>query len=161
MNNEPVSLVSIRHPTDHSAMIPYFGSFGPLNQIPVYTRMANEIRQLGFVVDVHDDAYDPLAAQNAAARRLADELRAPPRSSAPEIATAVAAQSVKNAEPPAQTEAPQPMSLEEAQLLRDRVSGLDSLARARELMDEYAITLDPSISKLKDIKASILALIEA
>jgi hypothetical protein len=53
------------------------------------------------------------------------------------------------------------LSEEELAALRARVEGLASKAEADALIAEYGIELNPMPTKLKDVKAQLLALIDS
>ena len=53
------------------------------------------------------------------------------------------------------------MTEEELAALRARVEALATKADAEALIAEYGIQLDPMPSKLKDIKAQLIAMIDA
>lgn len=165
-----VQLVSIKHPTDPSAEIPMLGCRGPLERIQVPEATAKLIAQLGFEVTVHEVSYDPIAAQAAKAKALAAALSgaaaapvekpAPAPAKGPAPAPAAAETSSEDEGGDAAGEG-SPLSAEEVAALREQIAALDSQAKAKTFIAEYGITIDPSITKLRDIKAALIGMIDA
>ena len=150
-----ISLVTITHPKDPGAEIPFIGGRCPQVEIKVETRQARLIAEMGFGVEFVEEVYDPIAAQAKRAAALAASLQQP---------TVV----VKEV-PPAEDDEQSPqqpdgdeaeISEEELQALRERITALDSVAKAKALIAEYGIELDTGLTKLKDIKAALLAMVD-
>ena len=196
-----VSLVSIHHPIDAGAIIPFIGSRGPLTRIPVPTWQAKSIKQQGFIVVVHEEPYDPVAARNKRAAELhsalatnAEVLAVEPAPIVEELAPVIVDEPAPAViEPPVETPpVEQPPIVEDAKIeetdtiideqnapadeepvaeehvlsdeelaeLRAKVEGLKTLADAEAIVTEFGFELDPSITRLKDIKAALLAAID-
>ena len=202
-----ISLVSIHHPTDAGAIIPFIGSRGPMDRIPVHTWQAKSIAKQGFVVVIHEEPYDPVAVRNKRASALHDALTAKSQAIEPaptakqdpvivetpaviepqdEIKPVEETQKVETPvveQPPitedAKVEETDPivdeqnetvdgepveeehvLSEEELAALRAKVDGLKTLAEAEAIVVEFGFELDPSITRLKDIKAALLAAID-
>ena len=181
------ALVSITHPVDPGALIPFINGNAPQTKIVIPSAHAPLIAEMGFDVEVHADPYDPVTAHNeAVAARLAEVAAAEP-----EAAPAEPKRPAPVAEPapapvePAATEPEQPatpeasggegdqqsgeegteeveegMSLEELQALRATVEGLTALADAKKLLDELQIALDPMPDRLRDVKAELLKVVD-
>lgn len=174
-----VSLVSITHPVDPSAEVPFIGGRCPLSKVAVETWKVAHIKAMGFGVEVHAEPYDPVAESNAAAEQLAAQLAGAVVEQP--VAAEEPAQPVAEAEvvPPAVEQPVAPpqdeeatgeeatgeeevgMTEEELAALRARVGALATKADAEALIAEYGIQLDPMPSKLKDIKAQLIAMIDA
>lgn len=169
-----VSLVSITHPVDPSAEVPFIGGRCPLSKVAVETWKVAHIKAMGFSVEVHAEPYDPVAESNAAAEQLAAQLAGAVVEQP--VAAEEPAQPVAEAEvvPPAVEQPVAPpqdeeatgeeevgMTEEELAALRARVEALATKADAEALIAEYGIQLDPMPSKLKDIKAQLIAMIDA
>ncbi len=169
-----VSLVSITHPVDPSAEVPFIGGRCPLSKVAVETWKVAHIKAMGFGVEVHAEPYDPVAESNAAAEQLAAQLAGAVVEQP--VAAEEPAQPVAEAEvvPPAMEQPVVPpqdeeatgeeevgMTEEELAALRARVEALATKADAEALIAEYGIQLDPMPSKLKDIKAQLIAMIDA
>lgn len=169
-----VSLVSITHPVDPSAEVPFIGGRCPLSKVAVETWKVAHIKAMGFGVEVHAEPYDPVAESNAAAEQLAAQLTGAVVEQP--VAAEEPAQPVAEAEvaPPAVEQPVVPpqdeeatgeeevgMTEEELAALRARVEALATKADAEALIAEYGIQLDPMPSKLKDIKAQLIAMIDA
>ena len=169
-----VSLVSITHPVDPSAEVPFIGGRCPLSKVAVETWKVAHIKAMGFGVEVHAEPYDPVAESNAAAEQLAAQLAGAVVEQP--VAAEEPAQPVAEAEvvPPAVEQPVVPpqdeeatgkeevgMTEEELAALRARVEALATKADAEALIAEYGIQLDPMPSKLKDIKAQLIAMIDA
>lgn len=174
-----VSLVSITHPVDPSAEVPFIGGRCPLSKVAVETWKVAHIKAMGFGVEVHAEPYDPVAESNAAAEQLAAQLAGAVVEQP--VAAEEPAQPVAEAEvvPPAVEQPVAPpqdeeatgeeatgeeevgMTEEELAALRARVEALATKADAEALIAEYGIQLDPMPSKLKDIKAQLIAMIDA
>ena len=174
-----VSLVSITHPVDPSAEVPFIGGRCPLSKVAVETWKVAHIKAMGFGVEVHAEPYDPVAESNAAAEQLAAQLAGAVVEQP--VAAEEPAQPVAEAEvvPPAVEQPAVPpqdeeatgeeatgeeevgMTEEELAALRARVEALATKADAEALIAEYGIQLDPMPSKLKDIKAQLIAMIDA
>ena len=174
-----VSLVSITHPVDPSAEVPFIGGRCPLSKVAVETWKVAHIKAMGFSVEVHAEPYDPVAESNAAAEQLAAQLAGAVVEQP--VAAEEPAQPVAEAEvaPPAVEQPVVPpqdeeatgeeatgeeevgMTEEELAALRARVEALATKADAEALIAEYGIQLDPMPSKLKDIKAQLIAMIDA
>jgi hypothetical protein len=196
-----ISLVSIHHPIDAGAIIPFIGSRGPLNRIPVPTWQAKSIAQQGFVVVVHEEPYDPVAERNKRADALhaaLNEVKPAATEPAPVIVDELPPAVI---EPPVQvppveileeTPVEQPPIVEDAKIeetdpiineqieavdgepvaeehvlseeelanLRAKVDGLKTLAEAEAIISEFGFELDPSVTRLKDIKVALLAAID-
>lgn len=162
-----ISLVSITHPVDPSAEVPFIGGRCPLSKVAVETWKVAHIKAMGFGVEVHAESYDPVAESNAAAEQLAAQLAGAVVEEAP-----VVEEVVTESSPPADEQsAPPPgdaggeeevgMTEEELAALRARVEALTTKADAEALIAEYGIQLDPMPSKLKDIKAQLIDMIDA
>ena len=184
-----VSLVSITHPVDPSAEVPFIGGRCPLSKVAVETWKVAHIKAMGFGVEVHAEPYDPVAESNAAAEQLAAQLAgavveqpvaaeepaqpvaeaevAPPAVEQPvvppqdEEATGEEATGEEATGEEATGEEEVGMTEEELAALRVRVEALATKADAEALIAEYGIQLDPMPSKLKDIKAQLIAMIDA
>jgi hypothetical protein len=183
-----LSLVTITHPVDPNAEVPFVGGRCPLNSVVVETWKVRHIEAMGFGVEVHEEPHDPIAASDKKADELAKALAeaapapAAPAPKAPEKAPAApeakaepvsapAAEQPAPAAAPAQSpassesaeggEEEEGLSEEELAALRARVEALATKADADALIAEYGIELNPMPSKLKDIKAQLLALIDA
>lgn len=183
-----LSLVTITHPVDPNAEVPFVGGRCPLNAVVVETWKVRHIEAMGFGVEVHDEPHDPIAESDKRAAALAKALAkgaptpAAPAPKAPEKAPAapeVKAEPAPQPTPeepapaPAVDQAPIPpesaeggdeeegLSEEELAALRARVEGLASKAEADALIAEYGIELNPMPTKLKDVKAQLLALIDS
>ena len=169
-----ISLVSITHPVDPSAEVPFIGGRCPLSKVAVETWKVAHIKAMGFSVEVHAEPYDPVAESNAAAEQLAAQLAGAVVEQP--VAAEEPAQPVAEAEvvPPAVEQPAAPpqdeeatgeeevgMTEEELAALRARVEALATKADAEALIAEYGIQLDPMPSKLKDIKAQLIAMIDA
>lgn len=169
-----VSLVSITHPVDPSAEVPFIGGRCPLSKVAVETWKVAHIKAMGFGVEVHAEPYDPVAESNAAAEQLAAQLAGAVVEQS--VAAEEPVQPVAEAEvvPPAVEQPVAPpqdeeatgeeevgMTEEELAALRARVEALATKADAEALIAEYGIQLDPMPSKLKDIKAQLIAMIDA
>lgn len=169
-----VSLVSITHPVDPSAEVPFIGGRCPLSKVAVETWKVAHIKAMGFGVEVHAEPYDPVAESNAAAEQLATQLAGAVVEQP--VAAEEPVQPVAEAEvaPPAVEQPVVPpqdeeatgeeevgMTEEELAALRARVEALATKADAEALIAEYGIQLDPMPSKLKDIKAQLIAMIDA
>ena len=169
-----VSLVSITHPVDPSAEVPFIGGRCPLSKVAVETWKVAHIKAMGFSVEVHAEPYDPVAESNAAAEQLAAQLAGAVVEQT--VAAEEPAQPVAEAEvvPPAVEQPVAPpqdeeatgeeevgMTEEELAALRARVEALATKADAEALIAEYGIQLDPMPSKLRNIKAQLIAMIDA
>ena len=169
-----VSLVSITHPVDPSAEVPFIGGRCPLSKVAVETWKVAHIKAMGFGVEVHAEPYDPVAESNAAAEQLAAQLAGAVVEQS--VAAEEPVQPVAEAEvvPPAVEQPVAPpqdeeatgeeevgMTEEELAALRARVEALATKVDAEALIAEYGIQLDPMPSKLKDIKAQLIAMIDA
>jgi hypothetical protein len=209
-----VSLVSIHHPVDANAIIPFIGSKGPLDQIAIPAWQAKSIKEQGFVVDVHEEHHDVAAARHSRAVKLANALQSikpvvtelsetikeevleqPSKDVIEEVVQESALKSVKEEtiavsdkpvvkdevieqppEEPKETvnETPIPqssetasetteehvLSEEELANLRSRVENVKTLAEATDIVSEFGFELDPTVTRLKDIKAAMLAIID-
>lgn len=164
-----ISLVTITHQKDPGAEIPFIGGRCPQVEIKVETRQAHLIAELGFDVEFVQESYDPIAAQAKRAAKLAAALTKAhqPKAETKKVveteaaeptppAPAVEEQSQESGEPGEG----ETISEEELKTLRERVVTLDSVAKAKTLVTEYGIELDASLTKLKDIKAALLAMID-
>lgn len=169
-----VSLVSITHPVDPSAEVPFIGGRCPLSKVAVETWKVAHIKAMGFGVEVHAEPYDPVAESNAAAEQLAAQLAgavveqpvaaeepAQPVAEAEVVPPAVEQPVVPPQDEEATGEEEVGMTEEELAALRARVEALATKADAEALIAEYGIQLDPMPSKLKDIKAQLIAMIDA
>ena len=169
-----VSLVSITHPVDPSAEVPFIGGRCPLSKVAVETWKVAHIKAMGFGVEVHAEPYDPVAESNAAAEQLAAQLAgavveqpvaaeepAQPVAEAEVVPPAVEQPVVPPQDKEATGEEEVGMTEEELAALRARVEALATKADAEALIAEYGIQLDPTPSKLKDIKAQLIAMIDA
>ncbi len=179
-----VSLVTITHPVDPTAEIPFVGGRAPLQRIAVETWKVRHIAAMGFDVEVHEEPYDPLAKANAEAAKLAEALAAgTPIQEEPTVEEAAPVADLEPT-PVEQPETPAPqeqapaeetseegseqeqseeeggLTEEEIAALRARVEALTTKADAEALIAEYGIQMDPMPSKLKDIKAQLLAMID-
>ena len=172
-----ISLVSITHPVDPSAEVPFIGGRCPLSKVAVETWKVAHIKAMGFGVEVHAEPYDPVAESNAAAEQLAAQLAgavaeqpAPVAAEEAPVVEEVASES--ESLPPADEQTAPPagdaggeeevgMTEEELAALRARVEALTTKADAEALIAEYGIQLDPMPSKLKDIKAQLIDMIDA
>ena len=181
-----ISLVSITHPIDPNAEVPFVGGRAPLNSVAVETWKVRHIETMGFGVEIHAEPYDPVAVSNAKAAELAAALVQPeaavaptPAEKAAPAAPVVAAPAPEIAPAPAAVEAPAidaplgdaeqaapegeeeaTMTEEEMLALRARVEALSTTNDAKALIAEYGIEMNPVPTKLKDIKASLLAMID-
>ena len=169
-----VSLVSITHPVDPSAEVPFIGGRCPLSKVAVETWKVAHIKAMGFGVEVHAEPYDPVAESNAAAEQLAAQLAGAvveqtvaaeepvqPVAEAEVVHPAVEQPVVPPQDEEATGEEEVGMTEEELAALRARVEALATKADAEALIAEYGIQLDPMPSKLKDIKAQLIAMIDA
>ena len=169
-----VSLVSITHPVDPSAEVPFIGGRCPLSKVAVETWKVAHIKAMGFGVEVHAEPYDPVAESNAAAEQLAAQLAGAvveqpvaaekptqPVAEAEVVPPAVEQPVVPPQDEEATGEEEVGMTEEELAALRARVEALATKADAEALIAEYGIQLDPMPSKLKDIKAQLIAMIDA
>lgn len=178
-----VSLVTITHPIDPNAEIPFVGGRAPLSRVAVETWKVKHIAAMGFAVEVHAEPYDPVAEANKEAAKLAEALAAgtpvveetvqeAPAADlepAPEVAPVATEQETASEQPPADGEGSEEQAAseegeglteEEIAALRARVEALTTKADAEALIAEYGIQMDPMPSKLKDIKAQLLAMID-
>ena len=69
-----ISLVTITHPKDPGAEIPFIGGRCPQVEIKVETKQARLIAEMGFDVEFVQEVYDPIAAQAKRAAKLAAAL---------------------------------------------------------------------------------------
>ena len=183
-----LSLVTITHPVDPNAEVPFIGGRCPLNAVVVETWKVRHIAAMGFGVEVHDEPHDPIAESDKRAKVLAKALAkgapapAAPTPKAPEEAPAAPeVKSEPTSQPTPEQPAPAPtadqtqgapetaeggqeeegLTEEELAALRARVEALATKADADALIAEYGIELNPMPGKLKDIKAQLLAMIDA
>lgn len=187
-----LSLVTITHPVDPGAEIPFIGGRCPLTQVTVETWKVRHIEAMGFGVEIHEEPYDPIAVADKKAAELAGaiasatpvvetEPEAPVTETSTEDETVTETTAVvedqtppqelesgsetsQEAAPPAEGEGEsesEGLTEEELAALRARVEALATKADADALIAEYGIQLDPVPSKLKDIKAQLLAMIDA
>jgi outer membrane biosynthesis protein TonB len=180
-----ISLVTITHPIDPGAEVPFIGGRAPRVRVQVDARIADTIRELGFKVEVHEKNYDPVAVQAKKAAKLAAALAAsrsktPAKKPEPKVETKPEPKKPepkvetkpepKKPEPKVETK-PEPeakaegeseeASAEEVAALRERINSLDTLAKAKEFIAEFSIELDPSLTKLKDIKTALLGMVDS
>ena len=69
-----LSLVTITHPVDPNAEVPFVGGRCPLNAVVVETWKVRHIEVMGFGVEVHDEPHDPIAESDKRAAALAKAL---------------------------------------------------------------------------------------
>ena len=159
-----ISLVTITHQKDPGAEIPFIGGRCPQVEIKVETRQAHLIAEMGFDVEFVQESYDPIAAQAKRAAKLAAALteahqpKAETKKAVEPTPPAPAAE--EQSQEPGESSEGETISEEELKALRERVVALDSVAKAKALVTEYGIELDASLTKLKDIKAALLAMID-
>lgn len=181
------ALVSITHPVDPGALIPFINGNAPQTKIVVPSAHVPLIAEMGFDVEVHADPYDPVAAHNeAVAAKLAEiaaaepeaapaepEQPAPVAEPAPAQVETAASESEQPAAPEATggegeqqpgeegtEEVEEGMSLEELQALRASVEGLTTLADAKKLLEDFQIALDPMPTRLRDVKSELLKIVD-
>ena len=162
-----ISLVTITHQKDPGAEIPFIGGRCPQVEIKVETRQAHLIAEMGFDVEFVQESYDPIAAQAKRAAKLAAaltkahqpkaETKKPVEAAEP---TPPAPTAEEQSQEPGESGEGETISEEELKALRERVVALDSVAKTKALVTEYGIELDASLTKLKDIKAALLAMID-
>jgi hypothetical protein len=176
-----ISLVSITHPIDPHSEVPFIGGRAPLMNVSVETWKVRHIEAMGFGVEIHAEPYDPVAVSNAKAAELATALgqpatavvvATPAKKAAPvaPVAPTPVPEIVAAPVPPAE-EAGEPeqvagedevtMTEDEVLALRARVEALSTVNDAKALIAEYGIELNPMPTKLKDIKAQLIAMIDA
>ena len=174
------SLVSITHPRNPSELVPFINGNAPLTKVCVETRFVEPISAMGFDVEVHEEPYDPVAANNAAAMKLAqalvgsvvvEEVQVQPAVVEAEPTPAPVAEAPAAEAPAEETATEEPaegtaseegseMSAEDLAALREAVVALTSVKKAKELMKAYGIELDAGITALEDIKAALIAMID-
>ena len=181
------SLVSITHPRNPSELVPFINGNAPLTKVCVETRFVEPISAMGFDVEVHEEPYDPVAANNAAAMKLAQALvgsvvveeaqvqsvvaeaeptpepvAEAPVAEAPaeETATVGELAATEASTEGAASEEGSEMSAEDLAALRKAIVALTSVKKAKELMKAYGIELDAGITALEDIKAALIVMID-
>lgn len=178
------ALVNISHPTDPTVDIPFIGSRGPFEKIVVPSWQAKSIAEQGFTVEVIKEPYDPVEEHNAqvrakAAAKAAAKAQEPVEPVEPVIPAATAEAESETPEPAQEEvaeetteeaveevteevaeEEGEPLTEEQKQELRDAINGLSSFAEAKQFLAEQQVVLEPMPSKLKDIKAALLAMVE-
>lgn len=175
-------LASIHHPTDPSVHIPFIGARGPFDRIALPRWQAKSLADQGFSVEIHVDPYDPLA-DAAVSPVSSPEVLSEALVAATEAPTEAPTEAATEAPTEAVTEAPteeilpdapaageQPevahgdeapaLTAGEVDALRARITTLASLADARTMIEEWGFQLDPSLTKLRDIKAAMLATLD-
>ena len=82
-----ISLVTITHPIDPGAEVPFIGGRTPCIRIKVETYIAETLQKMGFVVEFHEKNYDPVAVQAEKAAKLAAALASqkPAKIEAPKV----------------------------------------------------------------------------
>jgi hypothetical protein len=143
-----IALVSIGHPRDPDAEIPFIGCRGPIHRVALEDWKVRSLIDQGYTVEVHSEIYDPVAAHNTAveaAAALAEK-------------DAPAAEVVETAAEVDETA--EPLTAEEIAELRSRIEGLNSLVEARQLLVELGVDIQPPPTKLKDIKTQLLAMLD-
>jgi hypothetical protein len=181
-----ISLVSITHPIDPHSDVPFVGGRAPLMNVSVETWKVRHIEAMGFGVEIHAEPYDPVAVSNAKAAELAVALgqpvvvATPAKKAAPpaKVALAPIPEIVAPMEPvqeelpatetaaegePEQVAGDEEVTMTEDEVLalRARVEALSTVNDAKALIAEYGIELNPMPVKLKDIKAQLIAMIDA
>lgn len=69
-----IALVTITHPVEPGAFVPFINGKAPLKEITIDARFIESLRALKFDVEVHANPYDPIAAANEKAERLSSQL---------------------------------------------------------------------------------------
>lgn len=167
-------LASIYHPTDPSVHIPFIGARGPFDRIALPRWQAKSLADQGFSVEIHVDPYDPLA-DAAVSPVSSPEVLSEALVAATEAPTEAPTEAVTEApteeilpDAPAAGEQPEvahgdeapALTAGEVDALRARITTLASLADARTMIEEWGFQLDPSLTKLRDIKAAMLATLD-
>lgn len=141
MNDILVSIDS--HALDESIPIPYVGVRGPLTDILMPEWQVRNILEL--------KTFSVRFAPSAIPAGKPD-LPAPAPASAPE----------PEAQPEAQPEPEaEDMTPDEVVALRDRILALTTVKAARTLAAEFGLELPPAATKLEDLRAALLAPVEA
>ena len=183
------SLVSISHPIEPSAFIPFINCAAPLVQVVIDTRFIDPLERTGFIVEVHKSPYDPVQVANEKAEALATALAASTGVTAPVTAPAPSVAKAKAPKAPAPVpevvvEAPAApaveaevvveapaveaevpveddgvISEEELAELRERVSSAESIKVVRAIAAEYEIELPVGLTGLDNLKATILGML--
>ena len=167
-------LASIHHPTDPSVHIPFIGARGPFDRIALPRWQAKSLADQGFSVEIHVDPYDPLAdaavspvsSPEVLGEALVAATEAPTEAPTDAVTEAPTEEILPDA--PAAEEQPEAaqgdeapaLTAEEVDTLRARITTLASLADARTMIEEWGFQLDPSLTKLRDIKAAMLATLD-
>ena len=165
-------LVSIScHPLDESIPIPYIGVRGPLSDILMPEWQVRNIVELKtFAVrfaSLEGEAEpEPVPAVAEAAPEAPALESAPTSEPVPAVAEV---ESLPNAAPEAPalaSDAPteqtdSEMTPEEVVALRDRILSLTTVRALRTLAAEFGLELPPTATKLEDIRAALLAPVEA
>lgn len=163
-------LASIHHPTDPSVHIPFIGARGPFDRVALPRWQAKSLADQGFSVEIHVDPYDPLTGDTVLSasspevlgEALVTATEAPTETPTEAVANAAVEETVSNVsvteEQPEslQTEEASALTAEEVDALRARIATLASLADARAMIEEWGFQLDPSLTKLRDIKTAML-----
>ena len=149
-------LVSIgRHPLDESIPIPYVGVRGPLDDVLMPEWQVRDILEL--------ETFPVRFAQTPLAARIPEPECVP----AVEVAPAPAPEPETVPEPeaavPPEAGEPEPddMTPDEVVALRDRIRALSTVKAARALAAEFGLELPVSATKLEDMRAALLAPVEA
>lgn len=167
-------LASIHHPTDSSVHIPFIGARGPFDRIALPRWQAKSLADQGFSVEIHVDPYDPLAdaavspvsSPEVLGEALVAATEAPTEAPTDAVTEAPTEEILPDA--PAAGEQPEvahgdeapALTAGEVDALRARITTLASLADARTMIEEWGFQLDPSLTKLRDIKAAMLATLD-
>ena len=167
-------LASIHHPTDPSVHIPFIGARGPFDRIALPRWQAKSLADQGFSVEIHVDPYDPLAdaavspvsSPEVLGEALVAATEAPTEAPTDAVTEAPTEEILPDA--PAAGEQPEvahgdeapALTAGEVDALRARITTLASLADARTMIEEWGFQLDPSLTKLRDIKAAMLATLD-
>ena len=144
-------LVSIdRHALDESIPIPYVGVRGPLSGILMPAWQVRNIIELG----TFSVRFAPTPADEPSLRTPEPEpVPAPVHEVQPDPAHAVV--------PDATSEPEGVMTPDEVIALRDRILALSTVKSARALAVEFGIELPPAATRLEDLRAALLAPVEA
>lgn len=167
-------LASIHHPTDPSVHIPFIGARGPFDRVALPRWQAKSLADQGFSVEIHVDPYDPLtdaavspvSSPEVLGEALVAATEAPTEAPMEAVTEAPTEEILPDA--PAAEEQPEAaqgeeapaLTAEEVDALRARITALASLADARTMIEEWGFQLDPSLTKLRDIKAAMLATLD-
>lgn len=149
MNDILVSISS--HALDESIPIPYVGVRGPLTDILMPEWQVRNILEL--------KTFSVRFAPSAVPTEEPD-LPAPAPASAPEPEAQPEVQPEPEAEVQPEPEA-EDMTPDEVVALRDRILALTTVRAARTLAAEFGLELPPTATKLEDLRAALLAPVEA